>query len=458
MAYIHRQIARRTFLRRAASLTAAAGTPFLTDLFGMAAASAATASDYKALVCIWLSGGNDQSNTVVPLTPSAYAAYLAARANLALPANTLLPITPAGWPTGSLGLHPGLAALKPLFDSGVAGILANVGTLAQPITRAQWNAGNTTVPVPTQLFSHSDQTGVWQTGVPFHNTPSGWLGRIGDLTQAAFNPGSGVSIAMSIGGNATILAGEKIIQYQLSPQGALPVGGLGQYGLYGYTAGGNALRTLMTAPRVGLLENEFVKVTSRALSSQGIVSAALDGAPARPFPATNLGGQLAIVARLAAVHAALGHRRQIFFVQQGGYDFHDGLIDDQLKNLTELADAMAAFHAANVANRLAANITTFTASDFGRALVPNNDGSDHGWGNHHFVMGGAVRGGRVWGSFPEVAPDAAQDAGQGRLIPTTAVDQYAAALAAWFGVASGDLTTVVPNLGRFSSSDLGIFV
>lgn len=456
MPYIHRDIARRTFLRRAATLTAAAGTPFLTDLFAMAGASAATATDYKALVCIWLGGGNDQSNMVVPLDASRYAAYAAARANLALTSASLLPITPAGAPAGSYGLHPGLRSIKPLFDAGTLGIMANVGTLAQPITQAQWNGGNTTVPVPTQLFSHSDQTGVWQTGLPNHNSASGWLGRIGDLTQAAFNPGSGVSIAMSIAGDTTLLAGDTTIQYQISPAGALPVNAF-PYGLYGSGPGADALRSFMTTPQTRLMENEFVKVTSRALSAQGIVSSAIAGVAAPGFPATNTGAQLAMVSRLIAAHAALGHRRQIFFVQQGGYDFHDGLIDDQLLNLTELGDAMAAFHAANTANGLGSAVTTFTASDFGRALVPNNDGSDHGWGNHHFVMGGAVRGGRIWGTFPQVAAGGIEDAGQGRLIPTTSVDQYAAALATWFGVPGSALTTVVPNLGRFSSASLGIF-
>lgn len=456
MAHIHRQIGRRSFLRRAATLTAAAGTPFLADLFTIAAASAAGANDHKALVCVWLGGGNDQSNLLVPLDPRLYAAYQATRTNLALPAANLLAINPVGMPAGSLGLHPSLATLKPLFDSSSLGILANVGTLAQPTTKAQWNAGKALVPVPTQLFSHSDQTGVWQTGVPDHLSNSGWLGRVGDLTQGAFNAGSGVSISMSVAGNAILMSGESVIQYQVSTQGALPVNALA-YGAYGYKPGGVALRAMMTTPRTHLLENEFVKITNRALSAQSIVSSSIAGVAAPGFPKTWLGAQLAMVSRLIAAHGALGQRRQIFFVQQGGYDFHDGLLNDQASKLQELADAMAAFHAANTANGLGANVTTFTASDFGRALVPNNDGSDHGWGSHHLVMGGAVRGGRIWGTMPQVMPGGIEDAGQGRLIPTTSVEQYAAALASWFGVPAAQLSTVVPNVGRFPTGSLGLF-
>jgi uncharacterized protein (DUF1501 family) len=261
---------------------------------------------------------------------------------------------------------------------------------------------------------------------------------------------------MSVAGNAIMMTGGQTIQFQLTTDGAVPINGLS--GLYGYSAGGDAMRSLITASRSNLLESEYDRVTARAISSEAIIANALGGASTGvTFPNTWVGSQLALVARLTAAHSALGHRRQIFFVQQGGYDFHDGLSTDQQKRFLELSEAMAAFHAANTAHGLAANVTTFTASDFGRALVPNNDGSDHGWGAHHFIMGGAVKGNRIYGTFPQVTAGGAEDAGQGRLIPTTSVDQYAATLARWFGVADTDLPIVVPNIGRFSTRDLGFF-
>lgn len=445
---------RRAFLRRAGALAAAGGTPFAANLMTIGAAAAQTAGDHKALVCIFLNGGNDQSNTVVPTTGTAHTAYQSARPTLALAASQLLPIAPTGHTGPPLGLHPALAPIRPLVDRGRVAIVANVGTLAAPITKAQWNNGSPSVAVPYQLFSHSDQLGAWQTGIPDRPSATGWLGRVGDLTSAAFNPGSGVSMAMSIAGNAILLAGDTTVQYQLNTQGAVKVASLDT--LYGSTVAGAAMRRLMTESRAHLLESELNRISARAVSSEGIVSGAIAAVnPATVFPSTGLGAQLRMVARLIGARAALGQRRQVFFVQTGGWDFHDNLLNDHATRLAELAGAMAAFDAAMTELGVAGQVTTFTASDFGRALQHNGRGSDHGWGGHHFVMGGAVRGNRVYGSFPTVALGTADDAGQGRLIPTLAVDQYAATLARWFGVPATSLPTVLPNIGRFATSDLG---
>lgn len=453
MAIPHRGVGRRQFLARTAKLAAVTQTPFIMNLAGMAGASAANASDFKALVCIFLAGGNDQSNTVVPLGTAEYAAYRKSRPKVALDTTQLRPINPVGWPAGSLGLHSGLGPLRPLVNSGAVAILANVGTLVQPTNKAQWNSGSPTVPVPRQLFSHADQQGAWQTGLPDRASLTGWLGRIGDLTQSAFNSGQ-ISISMSVAGNAIMMSGAQTIQFQLTTQGAIPIYALD--GLYGYGAGGDAMRALLTGARANLLEAEYNRVNNRAITSEAIVASALASVNSGAgFPQTWMGAQLSMVSRMIAAHAALGQRRQIFFVMQGGYDFHDGLSTDQFARFKELGDALVAFQAANTAHGLAANVTTFTASDFGRALVPNNDGSDHGWGGHHFIMGGAVKGNRIYGTFPQVVAGGAEDAGQGRLIPTTSVDEYAATLARWFGVADSDLTTVVPNIGRFANPNLG---
>jgi uncharacterized protein (DUF1501 family) len=452
MTYIHRDLARRSFLRQAAQLSAVAGTPFALNLMSIGAASAQSAGDHKALVCIFLAGGNDHGNTVVPRSGSDYIAYQQARPSLALPAANLLPISPSGYSGPALGLHPSLAALQPLFGQQRIALMANVGTLTQPITRTQWNSGRPLVSVPNQLFSHSDQQGAWQTGLPDRGSQTGWQGRMGDLLASAYNPGSQVSIAMSVAGNNMMQAGNSTIQYQITTDGAVRVSGALPYS----TQGAAAMRRLMTESRAHLLEGELNRISARAISSEAVVSSALGGVSlSTAFPATGIGRQLQMVARMIAARSALGQRRQMFFVQQGGYDFHDNLLTDQAARLRELGDAMAAFYQATAALGVANQVTTFTASDFGRALQHNGRGSDHGWGGHHFVMGGAVQGNRVYGQFPTTALNGPEDAGRGSLIPTTSVDEYAATLARWFGVSLSNLPTVLPNINRFASRDLG---
>lgn len=443
--------ARREFLRRASWISAA---PFASTLLAAGAASAQTSNDYKALVCIVLNGGNDQSNTVIPTGNAEYAAYAAARGELTLARDQMLNLTPQGYSGQGLALHRSMGGLKTLFDQGRVALLANVGPLAVPITKAQWNNGRPSVAVPAQLTSHSDQQSAWQTGLPDRVSQTGWLGRIGDLTASAFNSGSGVSIAMSLAGNNIMQAGESTIQYQLTAQGAVKVRSLSS--LYGSAAGGTAIRRLMTDPRNHLFENELAKVSSRAISSESLVTNALAGVNLNVvFPATSIGSQLQMVARMIAARGPLSQRRQIFYVAQGGYDFHDNLLTGQATLLKDLSDAMAAFYAATESIGVAQNVSSFTVSEFGRALQSNGRGSDHGWGGHQFIMGGAVQGNRVYGKFPTVAVGGPEDAGQGRLIPTTSVDEYAATLARWFGVSDSNMSTVVPNLNRFANPNLG---
>lgn len=455
MAHINHSLGRRNFLRRAAWMTAVTGSPMAMNLLAIGAASAQTANDHKALVCIYLSGGNDQSNTVVPTNGAGYASYQQARPSLALPAAQLLGINPLGYSGQPLGLHPSMTGLKALFDQQRVALLANVGPLSVPISKAQWNNGSPNVQVPAQLTSHADQQNAWQTGLPNASSETGWLGRMGDLTASAFNAGSGVSIAMSVAGNNIMQVGDSTVQYQLTTQGAVKVNALS--GLYGSAAGGTAMRRLMTDTRAQLFESELNKVSARAINTEALVSNALSssGQAAAAFPATGIGQQLQMVARMIAARGALGQRRQIFYVQHGGYDFHDSLLSSHGAKMRELSDAMAAFYQATAAQGVANNVTTFTASEFGRALQHNGRGSDHGWGGHHFIMGGAVAGNRVYGQFPTVALGGPEDSGQGRLIPTTSVDEYAATLARWFGVSDSNLSWVMPNLGRFAKPNLG---
>lgn len=459
MSFIHTHADRRLFLRQSAALGALAGSSLVSNLALIGAAAAQSTSDYRALVCINLGGGNDNANTVVPVSPAEYAAYAAARQSLALPTSALLTLNPTGYSGPTLALHPSLARLRGLFNSGQAAVMANVGTLAHPITKDQWDKRSPATQLPYQLFSHSDQSREWQTGIPDATSRTGWLGRAGDLLDALNN--SPVSICMSLGGNNMLQVGNKIVQYQLTTQGPVALRDLDSP--YGINT--PALRILMTDnARTNKMERELTAVARRAISTEAAVSSAIASTDAKtganPLPTFgggNLGAQLRMVARMIAARKDLGHTRQIFYVSHGGYDMHADLITNHAKRLAEIDAAVSDFYLQTVALGVSDKVTTFTASEFGRALQSNGDGSDHGWGAHHFIVGGAVHGQRIFGQWPTVALKSNDDAGNGRLIPTTAVDQYTATLATWLGVGASQLSTVLPNIGRFASSDLGFF-
>jgi uncharacterized protein (DUF1501 family) len=459
------RVSRRLFLRHstctAVGMTALANTVF--DLRRIAAAApsgaAGAAADSKSLVCVFLYGGNDGNNTVVP-RGDGYAAYAAARAGLALPQESLLPVTPLDAADDrDWGLHPSLPKLAELFAGGNAAIVANVGPLVAPVTRADYL--NRTAAVPPQLFSHSDQTVHWQTALPDQPARTGWGGRAADLL-AALNGNAQVSMSISLAGTNTFQVGDVVTQYQVAPEGPVALASYvpAQDGNDPSSAG---LRGLLSRSYGNLFERGYARVFDRALDSQELLSGALAGAPspATAFPTTELGEQLAMVAKLIAVREALGLRRQVFFCAAQGYDTHDGQIGASATTgahaglLTELDGALTAFVGAMEELGLADTVTTFTASDFGRTYAANGQGSDHGWGSHHFVLGGAVRGGRIYGAMPTLAVEGPDDAGGGRWIPTVAVDEYAATLARWFGVAESDMGLVLPNLGRFARRDLG---
>jgi uncharacterized protein (DUF1501 family) len=451
---IHRGMNRREVMKISA-VGGATGVPFLTGLAGIGAAAAQTATDYKALVCVFLNGGNDNANTVIPVSPEGYAAYASARLGLSLPVANLLAVTPQDYTGIPVALSPSLPGVRALFEQGQAAVLANVGTLVTPVTGADWRARSK--PLPFQLFSHSDQQSAWQTGLPDRPSRTGWLGRLGDLIAPRYNTPNGFSIAMSIAGNNIIETGEKTIQYQVTSRGPIKVYAL--YGGYSFydPATSNALRRLMTQKRTHLLESSLVGITKRAIDTELQLTNALNSQPpfTTVFPRSSLGGQMSMVAKLIGINAWLGQRRQIFFVSAGGFDNHDNLLADHGARLSDLDGSLAALYAATAELGLANQVTSFTASDFGRPLQSNGRGSDHGWGAHHFIVGGGVRGRKVYGSFPDVAIGADLDIGQGRLIPTTSVDEYSATLARWFGVEDTNMATVIPNIRNFATPDLG---
>ena len=451
------ELQRREFLRRAGALgLAGTAAPWALNLATLGEAAAATLpTDYKALVCVFLYGGNDYGNTLVPYDTASYNSYAKIRQALATPrdqlASTVLGQTVGG---RQMALAPQLGKLKGLWDSGQLGVQLNVGTLIQPTTLAQYSAQN--VPLPPKLFSHNDQQSVWQSSSP-EGATSGWGGRMGDLFLAG--NGAATFTCINASGNAVYMAGKQAVQYQVSTSGAVPINGVVKP-LYGSQACADALRKLITADRSHWMESELTRVMARSISAQGTVSAGLAAVPALQtvFDTTSsLSAQLQMVARLISARASLGASRQVFFVSIGGFDLHDFLVDQHPGLLTAVNDALASFHAATVELGVARQVTTFTASDFGRTLTSNGDGSDHGWGSHHFVMGGAVQGGRYWGTLPSVSVNGPDDVGQGRLLPTTGVDQLAATLATWMGVSATDLPTVLPQIGNYSQRDMGYF-
>lgn len=447
---------RRAFLRRGAALSLAAGaTPWALSLAAMGEAAAATATDYKALVCVFLYGGNDHANTLVPYDQPSYDSYRGFRSNIALDRNALAatvltPATPlsAGQ---QFALAPGLAPLLPVFNAGKMAAVLNVGTLVQPTTKAQYSARS--VPLPPKLFSHNDQQSFWQASSP-EGATSGWGGRMGDLFAAA--NGNATFTCVSVAGNAVFLSGATAVQYQVSSTGSVPVNGI-KNALFGSTACSSALQGLMTSTRTHVLENEHTRVARRSIDANDQLSAALAGASvATPFPAGNpLASQLNLVARMIAARNSLGAKRQVFLVSLGGFDTHDTLATTHPGLMSAVGEALAAFYQASVELGVANQVTTFTASDFGRTLLSNTDGSDHGWGGMQFVLGGSVLGRSFVGTPPVLANNGPDDVGQGRLLPSISVEQFGATLSSWFGVSQTDQALVLPNLGNFSNRNLG---
>jgi uncharacterized protein (DUF1501 family) len=448
------QPSRRSFIRQAAC--AALGTTgLLSTICDLRRVNAATTiSDYKALVCLFLYGGNDANNVLVPNDTTNYQIYSTARGSLAVPPTDLLPLTLPSGDGRQYGFHPNLPELANLFNQGKLTMVTNVGTLVAPTTRSDYVNG--TAAVPENLFSHEDQSVQWMTSVPDRqDIRTGWGGRAGDLL-ASLNGNSKVSLALSIAGTNTFEVGNSVIPYLISPNGSLGLHGVGSRNQNAVIRV-QGFKNLLALSHKNLFEAAYADTMSRSIEENEILSSALKGVNALQtvFPTTELGRQLAMVAKLIAARSNLGMQRQIFFCAVGGYDTHGDQMAAQSGLLTELSGAMNAFYAATVELGVDQAVTTFTASDFGRTLPSNGGGSDHGWGSHQFVMGGAVRGNKLYGTFPTLAVNGPDDTEDGRWIPTTSVDEFSATLASWFGVANSDMSTVFPNIGRFAHPNLG---
>ena len=469
------QFSRRRFLGSMASAAGVGSVPFGATLAAMGSAAAADGNDYKALICVFLTGGNDAYNTVLATDPGSWQQYQRYRStpdgkSIALPqagaAGGVLPIRPAAQHgQRTFALHPNLGPVKTLFEAGRLGIVANVGTLVAPTTVGAYRSGTATL--PRELFSHNDQQSVWQSSMP-EGASYGWGGRIADMVASGNS--SNMFTCVSTSGNAVFATGQSIEQYQVDSAGVKPVLALDGY-LFGTTR--HPLRNIITSSATpNVLEQEYVAVVNKALQSQTFLaqSMAPSGGAGIPAPtdytnpttgqrgANPLAQQLQTVARIIAARSTLGTRRQVFFVSLTGFDTHDDQLVRHADLMARLAHGMSYFDQISgnlMGSNMRNNITLFTASDFGRTLVTNGDGTDHGWGGHHFVLGGAVKGGNIYGSFPSIGLGHNSDAGHGALLPSLSVDQYGATLAAWFGVPAAQLTSVFPNLVNFGSRNLG---
>ncbi len=443
-------LSRRAFLHRTAQLSGVGmASPFLMTLAGMGEAAAAGAQDYKALVCVFLAGGNDHNNTVVPVDNVFYGKYQAIRGAIATPQDQLAATTlnsVNALPSGMrMALAPQMARLLPLFNAGKWGVQLNIGPLIEPTNLNTYNQKS--VRLPPKLMSHNDQQSLWQSNMP-EGATSGWGGKMGDLMLSG-NGGSTFS-CISVSGSSLFVSGRDAVGYQISPDGAIAVQGLSQ--LNSSSECGALLRRLMTETGSSVMERQINQVALRSIQSESSFSTAFGGINlTTAFNTENsLAMQLKAVAKTIACRNSLGVKRQVFFVSLGGFDNHDFLNRDHPALLGKVADAMASFYEATVELGIQNSVTTFTASDFGRTLASNGDGSDHGWGSHHFLMGGAIRGQRFYGAAPDITVQDENNIRGGRLIPTTSVDQLIAKLALWFGVEPQQLPLLAPNLLSFN--------
>ena len=448
---------RRAFLRNVGAMSAFGLASRLDLVNFIAEAGAQSAPDYKALVCVFMFGGNDGNNTLIPIDTAGYGQYAAARppsSAINLAQASLLPIQPVnlGMP---FGLHPALPELQTLFAQRKMAILANVGTLLQPTSKAQYNAGVR----PLSLYSHADQQAQWQSSISNNPAGTGWGGRLADKV-ASFNAASGFPVVTSLDGTVLFTTGTATVPL------TIPV--TGSFALSGYTgsAAANArlaaVQQLLTQGSANTFVTGANAIGTQALQLSATVNPILANtnstvAPIFASQKTGTANQLYQVAKMIEARAATGAKRQIFFVQLGSFDTHGDQINRQQNLFAELSPALKAFYDATVALGVSAQVTTFTLSDFGRTFQPaSGGGTDHAWGNHHFIMGDSVKGGSMYGQYPQLILGGPSDAeSEGRWLPSTAVDQYGATLARWFGVASADLGAVFPNLAKFPTSDLG---
>jgi len=461
-------ISRREFIGQATcagfSLAGALSTIGTLRLFNatVSAQGLPPGDDEKIIICLFLYGGNDANNMLVPRDLTAYNDYARDRGILALSRESLLPLTIPNDDGREFGLHPAMLPLQNLFNTGKMAILCNVGTLVAPITKAEYLSGGAAV--PPYLFSHNDQQVQWQTSLPDSPKKTGWGGRMADLLQS-LNSGSEVSMNISIAGSNFFQVGEEVIQYHVTPQGSI---GLSQYDATWspIQEGYQSMNQMIGRSYGHVFEQEYADIINRAIANDTLLKTALASVPSHDATFANsllpdgslnpVARQLRMILRLIEARQTLGMRRQIFFAALGGFDTHDDQLDDHNALLGQLSNAIADFYQGTANLNISEKVTLFTASDFNRTYNSNGKGSDHAWGGHHVIVGGAVNGGQLYGQMPALQIQGPNDTGtRGSWIPSVSTDEMAATMARWFGVSEADLPIVLPNIGRFAQPNLG---
>lgn len=411
--------------------------------------------NYKALVCLMLGGGNDSFNMLMPKGNNEYNEYATTRSNLAIPQNDILQINPNTTDGRVFGVHPSMPDMQQLFESGNLAFLSNVGTLIEPSTKT--DIQNNAVKIPLGLFSHADQIQQWQTGRPHERTNIGWGGKIADLVQS-MNSNQNISMNISLRGSNIFQRGDQIIPYAISNNGSIGINGYGDSDLFNQLRT-NALNSMLERDYQDIFRNTYKNTIKSSNQSSLEFQSAVDNVS--DFSTTlpeynNLAKQFRMVARTIAARDTLGFSRQIFFVQLGGWDHHDELLINQANKLAQVNEALKYF--SDVMTELNVNdcVTTFSVSDFARTLTSNGNGTDHAWGGNAFMMGGAVNGKDIYGTYPTLALNSDVDFQDGVMIPTTAADLYMAELALWFGVPASELSTILPNISNFYDTSSGV--
>lgn len=431
-------------VQASASLTPSA-TPSLTTTLDN------SPGDYKALVCLFLRGGNDGFNTIIPTDDIGYQEYSSARGSLTLEQSQLLRLNAV-----DVGFHPACTGFRDLFNNGNLAILANTGTLIEPVSLADYH--DKRVALPPQLFSHADQRKLWVTGDAKGDVATGWAGRMADLVNTAGAAGVPAT-NINFDRNNTFQAGEQTQPYSLDRKGVRELQTLTAQ--RGKRSHADYLQAIALGQQhAHPLVREYARLQSHSLESTAQIKTTLEAATEfsdlfTEFPRSQLAAELNLTAQLIEAQASLGNRRQIFFIEVGSWDTHDNQLASQANLLEILSTNLREFYLVLEAMGMSNNVTSFTSSEFGRTLSSNGDGSDHGWGSHSLVMGGAVDGGKVFGTLPELVVGGNDDAGHGRIIPTTAVDQTIATLARWFGLGETELNELLPNLQNFNSTEPG---
>lgn len=452
----NKSLDRRTFIKQS-TLAALGSSSFsaLSTQFNLAHAQVGGADDYRALVCVFLYGGNDAFNMLVPRSAGDYNVYADARRNLATAREDLLALNPANSLPADYGLHPELTELKTLFDAGKLTLIGNVGTLIEPTLQSDFV--NNRVELPPQLFSHNDQQN-FVMSLQATQERQGWASRIADVMMDA-NANPDLSMNITLSGSNTLQTGGISAPYALGPEGVNDYWSLQPGNPDAWSVNRNrAYDALLSQSQTHMFASEFARTQRRSIDLGVSLRSALNQTPAPQTTfqsGSRLAGMLRMIAHLISARETLGMRRQIFFVGIGDYDTHGDQVNRYPALMRELNHALSSFYQATVELGVSEQVTTFTASDFGRTLTSNGDGTDHGWGSHQMVMGDSVMGNRIFGTMPELAIGSNDDIGEGRIIPTTSIDQYAATLARWYGLSPSQVAETFPSLANFNSADLG---